>query len=184
MPDARHHANARPAPPAGATEQRHQALRKLGGLAHQVRAGTRAADHFVAQGNAADRDTACWLMSSAVEQSDDLARDLDSLARGLKESPADAALLQAVQALRMRAHQLHAAARAADHFLEHEAHEDQETGSWLIASARSLADKLSGGIDDAVGSLKRPAEATVIDAQDAATLRRVTQATQPARGAA
>ncbi len=184
MPEPRTQTAARQAAPEQAAELRYQALRKLGALAHQVRAGTRAADHFVSQGNAADRDTACWLMSSAVEQSEELARDLDNLARGLKEAPNDAALLQTVQGLRVRAHQLHAAARAADHFLEHDNHEHQETGSWLIASARQLADKLSGGIDDAGGSLKRPTEATVIDAQDAALLRRVAQATTPTRGAA
>jgi hypothetical protein len=185
MPEPRPAAGQRQQAAEAAQDQRYQALRQLGALAHQVRAGTRAADHFIAMGVAADRDTASWLMSTAVDQSTELARELDGLARGLKDAPTDVAFMQAVQALRVRAHQLHAAARAADHFLELEEPEDHDTGSWLIASARGLADRLAAGIDDAGGSLKRQPEATVIDAQDAALLRRVGQAaTTPVRGAA
>lgn len=163
---------------------RHQALRRLGALAHQLRATTRAADHFVALGVPEDRDTGSWLMSSAVDLSSEVAQDLDGLGRGLKEAPAEAGLAHTVQQLRVRAHQLHAAARAADHFLDLDSRDDRETAGWLIATARTLADKLAADLDDSAGGLKRPAEANVIDANDAALLRRVSQATAPVRGAA
>ena len=40
-----------------------------------------------------------------------------------------------ILAMRVRAHQLHAATRAADHFLDQSARDDQETGTWLVATA-------------------------------------------------
>ena len=94
------------------------ALRKLGSRAHQLRAATRAADHFNAQDNDADRSTGSWLMSSALTLAEDLAADIDTLARTLREGGADASMQQTVAGLRVRAHQLHASARAADHFLD------------------------------------------------------------------
>lgn len=170
---------------ADAQHHRYQVLRRLGALAHQLRATTRAADHFIARGEPEDRDTGSWLMSGAVDQSGDVAAELDTVARSLKEAPADHALSQAVQSLRVRAHQLHAAARAADHFLDLDTRDDRETASWLIASARGLADKLAAEVDDAAGSgLRRGAEPGVVDAAEAGVVRRVSQATTPVRGVA
>jgi hypothetical protein len=167
-----------------ATDSRYAALRELGARAHQVRAATRAADHFMALGVAEDRDTGSWLMSCAVGLAGDVASDIDGIARSLKDSPIDAAFSQTVQSLRVRAHQLHAAARAADHFLDQDSHEDRDTGSWLIACARGVAEKLAAEIDDGASPPKRPADAGVIDANDAALVRRVGQATAPVRGVA
>jgi len=178
MPDTR------PAPADAAADARHAILRQLGARAHQLRAATRAADHFIALGVAEDTDTGSWLMSCAVGLATELAADIDSLARGLREAPPDAALAQAVQKLRVRAHELHAAARAADHFLDGDDHEDRDTGGWLITCARGLAEKLAAGIDDAAGGQKRPAPQVVTDAQDAALQRRVSQVTAPVRGVA
>jgi len=163
---------------------RYQSLRELGSRAHQLRAATRAADHFMAQGVEADRDTGSWLMNTAVTLAAEVAADVDGLARSLKEAPVDAAFAQAVQSLRVRSHQLHAAARAADHFLDQEAHEDRDTGSWLMATARTLAERLAHEIDDGASLLKRTPGDSVIDANDAALVRRVGAATAPLRGAA
>jgi hypothetical protein len=153
-------------------------------LAHQLRATTRAADDFLARPGAGEHATAVWLMSTAVEQSLALAQELDSLARLWKDGLADTQgpqALQAVQALRVRAHQLHATARAADHYLEQDAHEAQDTGGWLVASARGLAQQLAGAIDDATGRLKPTAAPQVVDAHEATVLRRVAQASQTAQ---
>jgi hypothetical protein len=129
-------------------DDRQQALRLIGAHAHQLRAATRAADHFIARQNPQDGDTGAWLMSTAVSLAEDLAAEIDGLARAFKEGPADPAMAQTVAALRVRAHQLHAAARAADHFLEQDSHEDRDTGSWLIATALGLATRLASEIDD------------------------------------
>ena len=84
-----------------------------------------------------------------------------------------------------RAHQLHAAARAADHFLDQETHEDRDTGSWLMATARTLAERLAHEIDDGASLLNKRAPGDgVIDANDAALVRRVGAATKSLRGAA
>lgn len=165
-------------------DSRHHALRRLGALAHQLRATTRAADHFIALGVPEDRDTGSWLMSSTVDLADEVAHDLDNLARSLKDGPVEALLPQTVQKLRVRAHQLHAAARAADHFLDLDNRDDRDTASWLIATTRTLADKLAAEIDDGASQPRRQADAGVIDAADAALVRRVAQATAPVRGAA
>lgn len=170
--------------PAATEDSRYAALRELGSRAHQVRAATRAADHFMALGVAEDRDTGSWLMSCAVSLAADVASDIDGIARSLKDSPVDTTFSQAVQSLRVRAHQLHAAARAADHFLDQDSHEDRDTGSWLVATARGLAEKLAAEIDDGASLLKRPADGGVIEAHDAALVRRVAQATAPVRGVA
>jgi hypothetical protein len=162
-----------------------KALRQLGARAHQLRAATRAADHFNARGTAADTNTGSWLMSTALALSAEVASDLDALARTLKEKAADAALRQTVAALRVRAHQLHAAAVAADHFLDQETREDQDTGGWLVTTATSLAQKLASEIDDGAAPARRPAvNAADMEPHDAALARRVAAATTPLRGAA
>jgi len=165
-------------------ESRYALLRQLGARAHQLRAATRAADHFVALGTAEDADTGSWLMSCAVGMAAETAADIDGLARSLREAPADAAFAQMVQKLRVKSHELHAAARAADHFLDADEREDREAGSWLIACARGLAEKLAAGLDDASGGQKRPVADAVVDAQDAALQRRMASATTKVRGAA
>lgn len=179
---------ARTAPGTFATDGADAAhlLRQLGARAHQLRAATRAADHYNAQAQAADRDTGSWLMSSAVGLAADLADDLDSLARSIKERQADAALLNRLSPLRVRAHQLHAAAKAADHFLDQDSREDQDTGSWLIATAHALAVKLASEMDDSVtGGRRAPAERQGAEVHDPAVARRVAAASStPIRGAA
>ena len=124
-----------------------QVLRLLGARAHQLRATTRAADHYNAQDLQSERDTGSWLISSAVGLAEDLAADIDGLARSAKDRQADAALLARISPLRVLAHQLHAAVKAADHFLDQDSREDQDTGSWLIATANALAVKLPATSD-------------------------------------
>ena len=134
-----------------------QALRRLGSRAHQLRAALRAADHFNAQDQAKDRNTGSWLTSSAVALAEDLAADIDSLARSVKEGAGDANLQQAVAGVRVRAHQLNASARAADHFLDQDNADDRDTGSWLIAGALALAEKLAAELDDSVTPARKTA---------------------------
>ncbi len=141
---------------SSSNEEHTQALRRLGARAHQLRAATRAADHFCGQDNEEDRTTASWLMSCSLGLAAELASDIDGLARVLRDQGADAALQRAVAAVRVRAHQLHAAARAADRFLEQESQEDRETGSWLIACAHGLAGKLTDDLDNSVVPARRP----------------------------
>jgi hypothetical protein len=137
-----------------ATEQslRHQSLRRLGALAHQTRASLRAADRFVTQGSPEDRDSASWLVCTALELAREVADELDGLAKGLREAGSDAARQQALAPWRKIAHQLHAACRAADVYLEQDSRDDQDTGTWLVASALGLADRLAGALDDGVGA--------------------------------
>lgn len=162
-----------------------QALRALGARAHQLRATTRAADHYNAQDSSEDRNTGSWLMSCALGLSQDLADDIDGVARAMKDRPTDSVTLQRVSGLRVRAHQLHAAAKAADHFLDQDNHEDRDTGSWLIATAYGLAQKLASEMDDSVSVVRRPAlDKTPMEPHDAGFARRVKGATTPARGAA
>jgi hypothetical protein len=157
-------------------------LRQLGARAHQLRAATRAADYFNAQDSREDRNTGCWLMSSALAMASELASDVDGLARSLKNAPTDTTQQLKVASIRVRAHQLHAAARAADHFLEQEAQEDRETGSWLIATAYGLAQKLAAEIDDSVVPMRRPLlDKATIEPHDAGFVRRVAEATAPLR---
>lgn len=149
-----------------ATEQanvRQQALRRLGGLAHQTRACLRAADRFVTQGDAADTETANWLVSTAVDLAREVADELDGLARGVRDGStgSEASRLQALAPWRRTAHQLHAACRAADVFLEQDTRDDQDTGTWLVASARTLADRLAAEMDDAIGTWAASAEPAV-----------------------
>lgn len=162
-----------------------QALRALGARAHQLRAATRAADHYNAQDSSDDRNTGSWLMSCALGLSLDLANDIDSVARSLKDRPIDTVTLHRVSGLRVRAHQLHAAAKAADHFLDQDSHEDRDTGSWLIATASGLAQKLAAEIDDGVNVTRRPSrEKPAVEAHDPGFARRVKDATAAARDVA
>ena len=162
-----------------------QTLRKLGTRAHQLRATTRAADHYNAQDGTDARNTASWLISTALGLAGELALDIDGLARSLKDLPTELAMVQTVAALRVRAHQLNAATRAADHFLDQETSEDRETGSWLIATALGLAQRLAAEIDDSAVPAKRPVlDKSAIEPHDPALMRRVAAATTPLRGAA
>ena len=172
-------------PHAGGNEAM-AALRRLGGRAHQLRAAARAADHFNSQDNEVDRGTGSWLMSCALSLSEDLSSEIDVLARNVREGGNDATTQQHVAAVRVRAHQLHAAARAADHFLDQDSREDHETGSWLIACASGLAEKLAAELDDGVTLPRRPiVDKTAIEPHDPQLARRVNAATAtPIRGAA
>jgi hypothetical protein len=174
----------RPSPRAAAhpAEDRNPSLRQLGARAHQLQATTRAADHFNAQDGREDRNTGSWLMSCALGLAGELASDVDGLARSLKEGPVDTAVQLKVAAIRVRAHQLHAASRAADHFLDQDTQEDRETGSWLIATAYGLAQKLASEIDDSVLPVRRPLlDKVTIEPHDASLVRRVAEATAPLR---
>ena len=136
---------------SSAGDEASQALRLLGSRAHQLRAATRAADHYSGLPAEQDRNTGSWLMSCAVGLAQDLAADIDGLARSLREGTPEPGQQQAVAALRVRAHQL----SAADHFLEQDNPEDRETGSWMIACALGLAVKLAAELDDCVVPLRR-----------------------------
>jgi hypothetical protein len=131
---------------------RQQALRRLGALAHQIRASLRAADRFATQGVPGDRDSASWLVCTALELAREVADELDGLAKGLREAGSDTARQQALAPWRKIAHQLHAACRAADLFLEQDSRDEQDTGTWLVASAQALADRLTAALDDGVGA--------------------------------
>ena len=183
MPEAR--PPNRPVATSSLTETTAPVLRQLGNRAHQLRAATRAADHFTALDSDEDRNTGSWLMSCALALADELAADIDNLARSIKQSSTDVAQLQSVAALRVHAHQLHAATRAADHYLDQETHEDRDTGSWLIACALRLAEKLAAQIDDNVAPIRRPpVDKSTLEPHDAQLARRVSAATTPIRGAA
>lgn len=131
-------------------------MRQLGGRAYQLLAAARAADHFIAQESVEDRDTGSWLISCAVGLAEELAADLDGLGRTLKHGGGEAALVQGLVKLRTRAHQLHAATRAADHFLEQDNNVDRSTGSWLIACALGLAEKLANELEELANGMRRP----------------------------
>ncbi len=162
---------------AAADEHTSQVMRMLGQRAHQLRATARAAEHFSAQGNEVDRNTGSWLMSCAVAMAGDLAGEVDALTRMLKEQPADVMFKQTVATLRVRAHQVHAATRAADHFLDGETAEDQDTGSWLVSTAFTLAKQLAAEVDDGTTPMRRPAvDKATIEAHDPVLARRVAQA--------
>lgn len=158
------------------------ALREIGTRAHQLRASTRAADHFNALDTPEDRSTGSWLISSALLLARELASDLDGMARTLRNSGTDSLLSSKVAALRTRAYQVHAAARAADHFLDQDAPDDRETGSWLIATAQGLAQKLASEIDDSASPVRRPAiDKSTMAPHDPAMMRRMAAATNPLR---
>ena len=90
--------------------------------------------------------------------------------------------------LRVRAHQLHAATRAADHFLDQDTLDGRDTGGWLIATALGLAQKLAGEIDDSTLPATRRSGADKLDAQDGGGQRRMAPASAataaPMRGVA
>ncbi len=158
-------------------------LRELGARAHQLRAATRAADHFTARGDERDTHTGTWLMSCALALANDLAADVDALARSLRDTP-DPALQPVVAALRVRVHQLHAAARAADHYLEQDTPDDRETGSWLIATALGLANRLVETIDDSTAAPRRAGGEHLsvrepLEPHDAKAARRIAAALTP-----
>ena len=168
----------------GGDESLRGTLRRLGGQAHQLRAATRAADHFIGCGRDEDRDTGSWLIACALDLATELASELDAVGRAQRAAATDDALATQVQSLRKRAHQLQAATRAADHFLDQDHIADRDTGSWLIACAMGLAGKLASDLDDGIAPLSTPAVHTVIDHQDSAMLRRVAATAAPRRGAA
>ena len=62
-------------------------------------------------------------------------------------------------ALRAQAHQLHAAAKAADRFLEQDTRDDRDTGGWLVPMAQQLATRLAAGLDDTLAAARRPVAA-------------------------
>jgi hypothetical protein len=170
-----------------------RALRALGARAHQMRASVTAADRFIARDGTHDRNTGSWLISAAAAMATEMTADIDSLARGLRDRPADTVVLQTVSALRVRAHQLSAATRAADHFLDQETREDRDTGSWLVATALGLAQKLAEEIDNGASAARRPVgdkggDKGLIEPHDAALARRLaattTTSATPLRGAA
>jgi hypothetical protein len=136
-------------------------LRRLGGQAYQLHAAARAADHYLGLDNSVDRETGSWLISSAFGIAQELATELDGLAKLLRDRPGDAAFSSELRHLRTRAHQLHAATRAADHFMEQESNEDRSTGSWLIAYALGVAEKLASELDDMASRIKRGANEPV-----------------------
>ena len=143
-------------PPAGVSvkggDEAYQTMRQIGGRAWQLHAATRAADHYISQDALADRNTGSWLLACAVDLAEEVAADLDALARTLKERPSEGAPLHK---LRARAHKLQASTRAADHFLDQDTSEDRGTAGWLVASALDLAGKLAAQIDDEASQFKR-----------------------------
>lgn len=158
--------------------------RGLGARAHQLRAATRAADHFNALPALEDRNTGSWLISCALNLAGELADDLDAVARALKDRPGDPATAQRIAALRRRAHELHAATRAADRYLDQDTPEDRETGCWLIATACDLAARLAGDIDDQGGVARRAAlDKPALEPHEAGLARRIAAAAEPVRGA-
>ena len=156
------------------------ALRKLGGHAHQLRAATQAADHFMGLGRDDDHNTGSWLVACAVDLASELAAELDAIDGAASGANGVAAAVQ-VRALRTRAHQLHAAARAADHYLDQDQPADRDTGSWLIACARGLAAKLAADFDDSIGSRRNAVEGVGLGDVIDSPLRRLSPA-RPPRG--
>jgi hypothetical protein len=129
-------------------DEPHAMLRALGARAHQVHSCIRAADRYSANDTSDDRTTASWLMSTAMGMSGELAADTDRLARRLREQAGRNDLVSVVAGLRKRAYQLQAVAKAADHFLEQDSREDQQHGTWLVATAQTLAHRLAADLDD------------------------------------
>jgi hypothetical protein len=173
------HAHTARVEPAG--DDRTDALRELGARAHQLRATTRAADHYLAQDAAGAANTASWLMSASLDNATELVADIDALARSLREAPAGT-VDGAVSRLRVLAHQLQAAVKAADDFLDHDGGDFRDTGTWLVAAAAGLAARLAGGLDDAVAAARKPSDRArldkaTIEAHDAPFARRLAAAT-------
>jgi len=135
------------------------ALRHLAAVGYQLRAALRGGDRFLSLDATDDHNTGVWLISCALQLADDAKTELDGVARTWKPRPAEAALSTALHKIRTRAHQLHAAVRAADHFLDQEASDDRSTGSWLVACALGLAEKLAGEAEDLASAMKRGGDA-------------------------
>jgi hypothetical protein len=133
----------------------YQQLRRLAAVGYQLRATLLAADRFLAHDTEADSETAGWLVSSALSMAEEVATDFDGFAKSTKAKAADPLSTTALHKLRMRAHQLQASTRAADHFLDQDSSDDRANGSWLVASALNLADKLAGETEDMASALKR-----------------------------
>lgn len=178
---------ATPLPPAGSAkpaapgpDDAYGALRRLAGVGYQLRATLRGGDRFLALDASDDHNTGVWLISSALALAEDLKTDLDALARGWKPRAADSAAAAALHKLRTRAHQLHATTRAADHFLDQDNAEDRSTGSWLVACALGLAEKLAGETEDLASALKRGAPDA--GTTDATAARRPAPTVTPLRG--
>jgi hypothetical protein len=170
-----------------AGDDRTDALRLLGARAHQLRATTRAAEHYLAQDAHDAANTASWLMSASKDIASELVTDIDALARSIKEQPAGA-IDATVSRLRVLTHQLQAAVKAADEFLDHDGGDFRDTGTWLVAAAAGLAARLAGGLDDSVAAARRPADRTrldksTIEAHDAQFARRLAAATGSAQAA-
>lgn len=151
-------------------------LRRLGAVGHQLRALMVAGDRFLTLDTRSDRDTATWLVSCAVVLSKEVCGELDGLARQWRQRAPEPGLANALPPLRTRAHQLHAAASAADHFLDEDNAEDRSTGGWLVACALNLADKLAGEVDDFASRVKRSGHEDMVQIESvepgAAPLRR------------
>ena len=77
-----------------------------------------------------------------------------------------------LQKLRTRAHQLHAATRASDHFMEQDNNADRSTGSWLIACALGLADKLANELEELANGMRRTPSEPAPPPSDVAPIRR------------
>lgn len=165
----------------------YQQLRRLAALGYQLRATLVAGDRFLALDTDNDRDNAVWLVSTAVALAEEVTDDIDGFAKSFKPKTPDAALSAAVLKLRMRAHQLQASVRAADHFLDQDSSEDRSNGSWLVASALTLADKLASETEDMASSLKRGAAVdpapTTAGSPDAAARRAAAAAAASIRSA-
>jgi hypothetical protein len=175
---------AKVAPQAGPADAGHEdigrTLRTMGACAHQLGATIRAADHYLAEPLAADRETASWLMSSAITLAEDLALELDGVARMLKQHAADSPTQQRVAAMRVRCHQLHAAAKAADHYLDGDAADERETGSWLVSAALGLAVRLIAQFNDVPSVVRKATTGSQpIEPHDPVLVRQVTSVISP-----
>ena len=130
----------------------HASLRRHGARAHQLRTALHAADHYLARGRkdgrSDDHATAVWLLSCGLNLAAELSTGLHRMNKRLRQQKALGELQQAVSVMRRQACQLHAMARATAHFLAQSGHNDHEVGTWLIVTARSLAQQLASDIDD------------------------------------
>ena len=179
MADERLHANK----PGGADDG-YQQLRRVAALGYQLRAALVASDRFLAHDDAADRETAGWLVSCGLGLAQEVTADIDGLAKTWKPKASEPGLGQAMHQLRIRAHQLQAATKAADHFLDQDSSEDQANGSWLVACALGLADKLAGEAEDLASAVKRGnSEAANAATPDVAARRAAAAAAAAVRGA-
>ncbi len=127
-------------------------MRSHGGRAHQLRTSLHAADHYLARGRKDERGddpaTAIWLVSCSLNLAAELSTGLHRLNKRLRAEQINPELRPAVSTMRRQACQLHAMARATAHFLAQPSRNDNEVGSWLIVTARSLAISLATDIDD------------------------------------